>query len=81
MHKVLFAPSKNLWQICGLILNTVLPLVLSCWGLSFVLGCRVSFYSGIQHSSISGCSTASCDLDIAGEDECMSYYSAILEVI
>ena len=64
-----------------MILNTVSPLVLSGWGLSFVLGCRVSFFGGIPHSSVSGCSAASCDLDIAGEDERMSFYSTIFEVI
>ena len=33
-HKVLFEPSKHLWQVWGLILNAILPLLPSCWGFS-----------------------------------------------
>ena len=47
VHKVLVEPSKCLWWVWGLILNTVLPLLLSCWGFSFALGCGVSFFGGI----------------------------------
>ena len=39
----------------GSILNTILPLLLSCWGFSFVLGCQISFSGGKEmatHSSI-----------------------------
>ena len=46
VHKVLFEPSKGLWQIWSLILNKILPLLLSCWELSFALGCGVSFLVG-----------------------------------
>ena len=42
-YKVLFEPSKHLWWVWGLILNPVLPFLLSCWGFSFALGCGVSF--------------------------------------
>ena len=35
-------PSEHLWQDWGLILNANLPLLLSCWGFSFALGCGVS---------------------------------------
>ena len=38
----LFEPSKYLWQIWGLILNMISPLLPSCWGFSFALGLRVS---------------------------------------
>ena len=31
-HKVLFEPSKHLWWVWGLILNTLLPLISSLWG-------------------------------------------------
>ena len=46
-HKVCLSP---LWaSLAGLILNAILPLLPSCWGLSFALGCGVSpqlqFYS------------------------------------
>ena len=37
VHKVLFEPSECLWQVWGLILNTVSPLLPSCWGFSFAL--------------------------------------------
>ena len=38
----LFEPSECLWWEWGLILNTNLPLLPSCWGFFFALGCRVS---------------------------------------
>ena len=70
VHKVLFEPSEHLWQVWGLILNVILPLLPSCWGFSFALGHGVSFFGGIQHSPVDGCSAASCNFGIlAGEDE------------
>ena len=39
-------PSEHLWQVWGLILNVISPLLPSCWGFSFALGCRVSFLGG-----------------------------------
>ena len=30
--------------------------LLSCWGFSFTLECEVSFFGGIQHSPVDGCS-------------------------
>ena len=63
----------------GLILNVILPLVPSCWGFPFALGRGVSFFGGIQHAPVDGCSVASGNFGVlAGEDECMSFYSAIL---
>ena len=38
-----FGPSECLWQVWCLILNVISPLLLSCWGFSFALGCGVSF--------------------------------------
>ena len=40
----LFEPSECLWQVSGLILNVVLPLLPSCWGFSFAFGHGVSFW-------------------------------------
>ena len=40
-----FELSEHLWQVWGLILNMISPLLPSCWGLSFVLGCGVSPHS------------------------------------
>ena len=37
-----FCISKHLWWVWGFILNTILPLLPSCWGVSFVLGRGVS---------------------------------------
>ena len=45
----LFEPSRHLWQAWGLILDTISPLLPSCWGFSFALGHGVSFLGGIQH--------------------------------
>ena len=37
VYKSLFEPSNHLWWVLGLILNVILPLLLSCWGISFAL--------------------------------------------
>ena len=42
----LFEPYEHLWQVRGLILNVILPLLSSCWGFSFALGYGVSFLLG-----------------------------------
>ena len=83
MQKLLFEPSKHLWRVWGLILNVILPLPLSCWGLSFALGCGLFyfFFGGIQYSAVDGCSAASCNFGVITEDGCMSFYSAILNVL
>ena len=47
-HKVLFEPFEHLWQVWGLILNAIVPLLPSCWGFSFALGHGASFFGGIQ---------------------------------
>ena len=36
VHKVLFEPSERLWQVWGLILNMISPLLPSCWGSSLL---------------------------------------------
>ena len=67
------------WRVWALILNAILPLLPSCRGFSFALGIGVSFFGGIQHSPVHGCSAASCSFGVlAEEDECMSFYSTIL---
>ena len=50
-------------------------------GLLLCLGHGVSFFGGIQHSPVKGCSVASCRFGVlTGEDEHMSFYSTILKV-
>ena len=61
VHKVLFVPSKHLWRVWGLIVNMILPVLLSCWGFSFALGHGVSFLGGIQHGPVNGCSAVCCN--------------------
>ena len=40
----------------------------------------MSFFGGIHHSPVDGCSAASCNFGVlAGDNECMSFYSAILD--
>ena len=51
----LFEAYKCLWWLQGLILNEISSLLPSCWGFSFALGCGVSFFGGIQQSSVNGC--------------------------
>ena len=53
----LFEPSGHLWQVRALILNMILPLLSSCWGYTFALGCGVFFFfflveSNILHSTV-----------------------------
>ena len=45
VHTRFFEPSEHLWQEWGLILNTSYPLLPSCWGFSFALGCGVAPHS------------------------------------
>ena len=78
-HQVLFEPSEHLWRVWGLILNVILPLLPSCWGFSFAFGCGVSYFGGIQHSPVYGCSAVSFNFGVlTGDDEPMSFYSTIL---
>ena len=35
----LFEPSEHFWRVWGLILNVISPLLPSCWGFFFALGC------------------------------------------
>ena len=44
--KVLFEPSRHLWQVWGLIVNMISPLLPSCWDVSFAIGCAISFSVG-----------------------------------
>ena len=77
-QKVLFELTEHLWKVLSLILNMISPLLQSCLGFSFALGCGVSFFGEIQHSPVNGCSAASCNFGfLAGENERMSLYSAI----
>ena len=66
----------------GLILNVISPLLLSCWGFSFALWYGVYLFGGVQHSLAYACSAASFNLGVlAGEDQCMFFYSAINKCI
>ena len=49
---------------------TILP------GFSFILGCQVSFFGGIQCSPVDGCLAASCNFGVLVENESTSFYSA-----
>ena len=60
----LFELSDCLWWVWGLILNVILPLLLSCCGFSFALGRGVSFFGGIRHSLVDGCSASSCNCGV-----------------
>ena len=76
--QVCLSPPSVSGRVWGLILNVILPLLLSCWGFSFAPRREVSFSGGIQHSPVNGCSAASCNFGVLkGEDERTSIYSAI----
>ena len=65
----LFEPSEHLWWVWDLILNATSPLLLFCWGFYFALGHGVSFFGGIQHSPVDGCSAVSCNFGVLAGDE------------
>ena len=55
--------------------------LLSHCGFSFVFGHGVSFFGGLQHLPIDGCSAASCDFCVlTGEYEHTFFYSTILYI-
>ena len=71
--------SEHLWQVWDFVLNAIAPVLPSCWGFAFALGQGVSFFGGIQHSPVNGCSASTCDFGVlTGEDEPMSLSSTIL---
>ena len=59
VHMVLFVPSKSLWQVLGLALKLISPVLPSCCSFSFVLGHEVSLFGGFQHPPVSCCSATS----------------------
>ena len=56
-------------------LNVISPLLLSSWCLSFAFGCGVSYFGGIQHSPVYGCSGLSCNFGTLAGDERRTYIS------
>ena len=66
-HKVLFLSLLSLSGIWGLILYAILLLLPCFWGFAFALGCGVSFFGGIQHSAVNGCSAAVVILEFSLE--------------
>ena len=79
VHKVVFEPSKHPWWVWGLVLKAIMALLPSFKGFSFALGCGVSFFRGIQHSHVNGCSAESCNFGVLpGEDDRTSFCYAIL---
>ena len=70
---------QHLWQVCSLILYVILPFLPPCWASPLPLDMGYCFFGGIQHYPVNGCSAASCSFRVlAEEDECMSFYSTIL---
>ena len=45
-----------------LIINEILPLLLSFWGFSFALARGLPFFGGVQRSPVDGCPAASCSI-------------------
>ena len=48
VHARFFEPFEHLWLVCSLTLNMILPLLPSCWGLSFAFGDGVAFLVGLN---------------------------------
>ena len=62
-----------------MILNTSFPPPTILLGLLLCPCMGVSIFGGIQHSSLDGCSAASCNFRVlTGDDECTSFYATIL---
>ena len=79
-HKIYLSPPRS---PVGMGFNSKygLPLLPSCWGFFFALGRGISFFGGIQHSPVNGCSAVSCNFGVlAEEDVHTSFYSTILWV-
>ena len=77
----LFEPSEHLWPVRGLkFLHTISPPYHLARVSHFPLDIAYLFCVwGIQHFQVNGCSAANCSFGVlAGEDERMSFYSAIL---
>ena len=49
----MFEPSEHLWQVWGLILNVILPLLPSCWGFSDSWTWSISSQSLQHHTAAS----------------------------
>ena len=57
----------------------IVALLLSHCSSFFVFGHGVFLFNGFQCPSVDGCSTASCNFGVfGGGEECVSFYSAIL---
>ena len=69
-------PTQQAWEFDFIM---IAPLLQSYCGFSFVFGCGVSLIGGFQYPPVNGCSTDSCDFSVlTGGDECMSFYSVML---
>ena len=71
VHGIFQARVMEWSAMWGLFLNTIFPLLPSCWGFSFGFGHGVSFISGIPHSPVNGCSAVSCNFGVIAEEEHM----------
>lgn len=61
----------------GFDFNVIAPLLLAAFPLSLAMG--YSFFGGLQHPPVNGCSAGICIFcALVGEDEHTSFYSAIL---
>ena len=80
VHKILFEPSEHLAAMqFDSKHDFTHPPPPSCSGLSFALGCGVSFFGGIQHSAVDGSSAVICNFGVlTGEDKHIFFYSAVL---
>ena len=74
---------SSVWVTCavgmGFDFVMIAPLLPSHWSFFLAFGHGVSYFDGFLYPPIDGCSTASCSFGaLTGGDECMSFYSTIL---
>ena len=78
VRDILFKPSECLWLVWGLILKVILPLLPSFFGL-LLCPWMWSIFFWCQHFAADGYSAASCNFGVFTEDECICFYSTILQ--
>ena len=79
-HKVLFEPSKCLWQIWDLILNVISPLLPSCWSFSLPLGMAYLFLVGSNILLLMIVHQRVAVLEFSQKKMCTSFYFIIFPI-
>ena len=77
----LFESSKHLWRVRGLILNAIFPSYCLARASTLPLDMGYLFLVGSNILQFNGCSAANCSFGVLTEDEHMSLYSTIIQLL